>query len=116
MPSGPAPTRMFLLVTVPVTGLIRSTVPSPWLATHTPLGPLAMAAGTLPTRIVLTTLLAAALTQDTVPLPLLATHTLPPAGAGPPAGAAPAGSGPRPPGAGRVGRHRGVAGPSPPHT
>jgi hypothetical protein len=45
------------------------------LATHTPLGPLAMAAGSLPTGIGCTTRSAAALIWDTVPSPLLATHT-----------------------------------------
>ena len=48
------------------------------LATHTPLGPLAMATGTLPTGIVCTTVLAAALIRDTVPSPLLVTHTFAP--------------------------------------
>ena len=44
-----------------------------------PLGPLAMASGTLPTAIVCTTAPAAALIRVTVPSPLLATHTSPPA-------------------------------------
>ena len=75
MPSGRPPTWTPFLVTVPVAGSIRSTVSSPSLATHTPLGPLAMATGTLPTGIVCTTVLAAALIRDTVPSPLLVTHT-----------------------------------------
>ena len=62
---------------MPVAGSIWFTVSSPSLATHTPLGPLAMATGRLPTGIVLTTRSAAALIRDTVPSPLLATHTLP---------------------------------------
>src|SRR5262249_44131256 len=78
MPSGPAPTGMPSLVGVRFGGLIGRRVPSPRWAPHPPRGPPAMAAGTLPTRIVLTTLLAAALTHDTVPSPLLATHTSPP--------------------------------------
>ena len=64
-----------LFVTSPVAGSIRSTVSSPSLATHTPLGPLAMATGRLPTWIVSTALLAAVLIRDTVPSPLLVTHT-----------------------------------------
>ncbi len=64
-----------LFVTVPLTGSIRSTVLSPWLATHTPLGPLAMATGMLPTGILSTTALAAVLIRDTVASPLLVTHT-----------------------------------------
>ena len=67
-----------VFVTLPVAGSIRSTVSSPSLATHTPLGPLAMATGRLPTGIVCTTRSAAALIRDTVPSPLLATHTSPP--------------------------------------
>jgi hypothetical protein len=55
MPSGRAPTGIGL-VTAPLAGSIRLTVSSPWLATHTPLRPLAMATGMLPTGIVCTTL------------------------------------------------------------
>src|SRR6476469_357360 len=73
MPAGPAPTCTGP-PGWPVAGSIRSTVPSPWLATHTPLGPLAMATGRLPTWIVSTVLLTTVLTRDTVPSPLLATH------------------------------------------
>src|SRR5206468_9627406 len=58
----------------PVAGSIRSTVPSPWLATHTPPLPAAMATGRLPTWIVSTALLTTVLTRDTVPSPLLVTH------------------------------------------
>ena len=75
MPSGRSPTCTPRFVTAPVTGSIRSTVSSPWLATHTPLRPAAMATGRLPTVTVSTRLLAVALTRDTDPSPLLATHT-----------------------------------------
>src|SRR5262249_6468379 len=64
----------FRLVTSPVRGSIWSTVLSPLLATHTPLGPLAMATGTLPTGMVCTTVLVVVLIRDTVASPLLVTH------------------------------------------
>ena len=68
IPSGSPPTGISRFVTSPVTGSIRSTVASPWLATQMPLGPLAMASGMLPTVIFCTTALAAALIRDTVPV------------------------------------------------
>ena len=74
MPPGRAPTWIPRFVTSPVTASIRSTVPSPWLATQTPLRPAAMATGKLPTWIVSTTLLVTVLTRDTVPSKLLVTH------------------------------------------
>ena len=73
-PSGPAPTRTGGPV-APVTGSMRWIVLSPLLATQTPLGPAAMAAGTLPTGMRLTSELESALIRDTLPSPEFATHT-----------------------------------------
>jgi hypothetical protein len=57
-------------------GSIRWMVLSPLLATQTPLGPLPIAAGWVPTVMVSTTLSALMLIRVTVPSAKLATHTL----------------------------------------
>jgi hypothetical protein len=78
MPSGCPPTAIGI-DTAPVAGSIRTTVSSAVLATHTPLGPLAIAVGRLPTRIGCpTTVFEDASISETVPSPPLTTHTSPP--------------------------------------
>ena len=62
---------------VPVTALIRLSVPSLLLATHTDPSPTATPLGPLPTGIVCTTLSTAGSILDNVPLKLLATQTAP---------------------------------------